>query len=88
MDAIETPIFLVGSLRSGSTLLRLMLDHHPDIAFCSDSEFLVTHISEAGEFQEISAYRAALAADRVFRHGRYEVDPDLNFQNLVKDFLH
>jgi len=88
MDAIETPIFLVGSLRSGSTLLRLMLDHHPDIAFCSDSEFLVTHISEAGEFPEISAYRAALAADRVFRHGRYEVDPDLNFQNLVKDFLH
>jgi len=49
---------------------------------------LVTDIAKAGEFPEISAHRAALAAGRVFRHSRYEVDPDLDFQNLVKDFLH
>jgi len=30
---IASPIFLVGSERSGTTLLRLMLDHQPRIAW-------------------------------------------------------
>ena len=37
----ETPVFLIGSERSGTTLLRLMLDHHPNIAFNLESDFLV-----------------------------------------------
>lgn len=38
---IEPPFFLIGSERSGTTLLRLMLDHHPNIAFNLESGFLV-----------------------------------------------
>jgi hypothetical protein len=38
--AASGPIFMVGSMGSGSTLLRLMLDSHPDIAIPGETGFL------------------------------------------------
>lgn len=34
------PIFVVGSMRSGSTMLRLILDSHPDIAIGAETGFM------------------------------------------------
>src|SRR4029077_11716000 len=34
------PVFVVGSMRSGSTLLRLMLDSHPRIAIGAETGFM------------------------------------------------
>jgi hypothetical protein len=39
--AIARPIFIVGCARSGTTLLRLMLDSHPGIAAGEETKFLV-----------------------------------------------
>lgn len=36
----EGPIFVVGSMRSGSTMLRLILDSHPDIAIGGETGFM------------------------------------------------
>ena len=36
----QGPIFVVGSMRSGSTLLRLILDSHPDIAIPPETGFM------------------------------------------------
>ena len=52
-NVILRPVFLVGSERSGTTLLRLMLDHHPDIAFNLESVYIVAKISEDGTFPEL-----------------------------------
>lgn len=41
IDLVSEPIFLVGAERSGTTVLRLMLDHHPKIAWCSEFEYAV-----------------------------------------------
>jgi hypothetical protein len=82
-----TPVFLIGSERSGTTLLRLMLDHHPDIAFNLESEFLVSEISDAGVFPDVADYRRKLEEDRVFRHSRFYVPADLDFPALANDFL-
>jgi hypothetical protein len=39
-SAGEGPIFVVGSMRSGSTLLRLVLDSHPRIAIGAETGFM------------------------------------------------
>jgi hypothetical protein len=40
-DTPPAPVFVVGAGRSGTTLLRLMLNAHPQIAIPSESHFLV-----------------------------------------------
>lgn len=83
---IESPLFLVGSERSGTTLLRLMLDHHPQIAFEKEFDFVVTEVSDAGELPSLESYLewivAAPGADGVV------VDRSLpGYPELVNDFL-
>ena len=83
----DSPVFLVGAMRSGTTLLRLMLDHHPEIAFNLESEFLVTQILDDGSLPDISTYREFLENDRVFQHSHFVIKDGLDYVSLVKDFL-
>lgn len=82
-----SPVFLLGCMRSGTTLLRLMLDHHPDIAFNLESEYLVTQISEDGRFPDMRDYVDFLKNDRVFQHSHFEVRENLDYVSMVNDFL-
>ena len=86
-DIIDQPIFLIGSERSGTTLLRLMLDHHPDLAFNLESEYMVTQIADNGRFPEMGEYRDFLASNRVFKHSHFTIDTTLEFRELLNDFL-
>jgi len=81
------PIFLVGAERSGTTMLRLMLDHHPDIAFFSEFEFASERISDRGDFPEVASYREWLRSDRIFAESGFEVDDTLDYPDLVRSFL-
>ena len=83
----QEPVFLVGSERSGTTMLRLMLDHNPEVAFNQESEFFVTCVSDSGEFPKLDAYRKFLLEDRVFRHTGFTIDENLGFRALLNDFL-
>jgi hypothetical protein len=40
---VPSRFLLIGSERSGSTMLRLMLDHHPRLACMYESDFMVRH---------------------------------------------
>jgi Sulfotransferase family len=40
VTASQGPIFVVGTMRSGSTMLRLILDSHPDIAVGAETGFM------------------------------------------------
>lgn len=64
-----------------------MLDHHPDIAFNLESEFLVSDISDSGGFPDAVSYVRKLREDRVFRHSCFEIREGLGFPALVNDFL-
>jgi len=64
-----------------------MLDHHPDIAFNLESEFLVTQITDNRDLPEIGDYHEFLRNDRVFQHSHFEIKAKLDYVALVNDFL-
>jgi len=81
------PFFLVGSERSGTTLLRLMLSHHPRVSCAPEFEFLVDRIGEDGRFPDVERYRHYLATNRVFRPHGLLVDAALDYPELARSFL-
>lgn len=87
MDLQHPPIFLVGAERSGTTLLRLMLSHHPKISFLSECEYFVDYFNDDGEFPDVEKYCCEIQKDRIFVNSRSEIHPNLSFQELVNSFL-
>jgi hypothetical protein len=80
----QAPLFLVGSERSGTTLLRLMLDHHPEIAFEKEFDFVVTQVSDTGVLPPLHSYLDWIAT---VRGADYALDRSLDYRGLVNDFL-
>ena len=66
LSVFSQPIFLVGAERSGTTLLRLMLDCHPHIAFHSEFEFVVDYFRD-NSYPSLEDYYEHLATDRIFQ---------------------
>ncbi len=83
-EPIEQPLFLVSAERSGSTLLRLMLDHHPQIAFDHEFDLAVALVSDAGDFPAINVFLDWLETVRGFD---YAIDASLSYLELVNSFL-
>ncbi len=63
----DGPVFVVGAARSGTTLLRLMLDAHPSFALPPESHFVVTLAARRLRLQR----RPEVALDRVLGHPRF-----------------
>jgi Sulfotransferase family len=81
---VEAPVFLVGSERSGTTLLRLMLDHHPEVAFEKEFDFVVSKVADTGGFPPLHDYLEWIAT---VRGADYAMDRSLDYRELVNDFL-
>lgn len=86
-SADANTFFLVGTTRSGTTLLGLMLGHHPDISFPGEFEFAVDFMPNADTFPPLPAYYEWLAMNRHYRWHRPEIDPTLAYPQLVRSFL-
>ncbi|MEL6454185.1 MAG: sulfotransferase [Cyanobacteria bacterium J06623_5] len=84
---IERPVFLVGSERSGTTLLRLMLDHHPEIMFWAEFEYGVYQMGDDGRYPALADYYQRLLADRNFLMDGPNIDRRLSYPELVNSFL-
>jgi hypothetical protein len=84
---IAQPVFLVASERSGTTLLRLMLDHHPQIAFFFEFAYSVVHMPEPEGWPDLDEYHRILETDRIFLAGDLTVDKNLDYPHLIDDFL-
>jgi len=83
----DAPCFLVGAERSGTTLLRLMLDHHPRLAWCEEFEYAVDWISPDGRFPDAGRYADWLESDRIFLNSGFRIDRSLDYAALVRSFL-
>lgn len=65
-----------GALRSGTTLLRLMLDGHPGLHCPGETDFLFDAIKRQGDGWTYD--RAALNADRIYRASLVEYPQELD----------
>ena len=85
-SAAASPVFIVGAERSGSTLLRVMLDGHHDIACIGQFEYSVDAYGPAGA-PSMAAYLEMLETDRVFQLHDLTIDETLDVPALVRSFL-
>jgi len=85
--ARQEPAFIVGAVRSGTTLLRLMLDHHPKLAFHFEFEFAVDQVGAEGDLPDLDSYHEYLSQNRVFQLSEGTIDPRLDYRQLVNSFL-
>lgn len=83
---IDSPVFLVGAERSGTTLLRLMLSHHPQMSFDSESEYLVDAMPPSG-LPSREAFVRNLQQDRGFNYKGRTIRPDLDVVGLANDIV-
>jgi Sulfotransferase family len=83
----DSPVFLAGSVRTGSTLLRLMLDAHPHITNPGECDFLFDLVDEKGRFPDVSEYRHWLSTNRIFQAKKLRIDPNLAYLDLMQSFL-
>ncbi len=81
------PFFVVGAQRSGSTLLRLMLDHHPAISCPHEIDYVVARVGPRGELPELRAYARFLETQGSFRRSGLRVEPGLDYLELADSFL-
>lgn len=77
----------MGAERSGTTFLRLMLGHHPELAWQSEFDFSIHMVSDEGNWPNLKTYYEWLSTDRIFLSNKFTTDPDLAYPELVKDFL-
>ncbi len=81
------PVFLVGAERSGTTLLRLMLDAHPQISWLKEFEYSVDRISAPGCWPDIGDYIEYLSTNRIFQSTGFVVNEKLDYPEIIKSFL-
>ncbi len=88
-EAVCSPValFLVGAERSGTTVLRLMLDHHPVISWVNEFEYAVDRIRPDGSWPALPEYYEWVETHRVFQASGFGIDRSLDYPDLVRSFL-
>ena len=81
------PVFLVGAERSGTTLLRLILSHHPQLSWCNEFEYVVDQVPDDSGWPDLEEYYQWLGMHRIFQATGFEIDRSLDYPSLVNSFL-
>src|SRR4051794_7528626 len=67
--------FICGATRSGTTLMRLMLDSHPDVAIPGETHFLPDMIKASARLPRSADELSTMVIDAE-RWGDFHLDPD------------
>ena len=81
------PFFLIGAERSGTTLLRLMLDGHPQLSWLNEFEYAVDRIDSASSWPDLAGYLDWLTVHRIFQATGFSIDESLDYPLLIESFL-
>lgn len=80
-------VFICGALRSGTTLLRLMVNGHAALVNPGEMDFLFEAPSLKNGAHDMDAYAQDLALNRVFQSQGLKVAGGLGYQDQVRDFI-
>lgn len=84
---VETDIvFICGALRSGTTLLRLMVNHHPQLSSPGEMDFLFEPPHGADGRPDMREYERRLQVNRVFSARGLKFREGLDYVAQVRDF--
>jgi hypothetical protein len=86
MDQVS-PVFLIAPVRSGSTMLWLMLNHHPNINCPGECDFLFEEISDDGRLPSPLAYALALKNNRIYEAKGLILDTALTYPEIMRSFI-
>lgn len=84
----KQPVFLVAPVRSGSTVLRLMLDSHPNIVNPGECDFLFDRIDDNGKLPDVANYLEWFRLDRSCEAYKLDVNPSMDYAGLINSFVH
>ena len=79
----KNPVFIIAPLRSGSTLLHLMLDSHPAISNPGEFDFMFDQVTDEGKVPVMDDYLKWLASDRIFLAKGLLIDRRLSYEELL-----
>ena len=81
-------VFVYGALRSGTTLVRLMLDAHPQVSNPGETDFLFDYLFRDENHPTGWRYDfAAMTADRIFQNHALSIPDDYDGLDLLQHFL-
>ena len=80
-------VFMCGALRSGTTLLGLMLNSHPDIYNPGERDFLFECAPDQQSGKGFEKYKAELKLNRIFGHSNLAINEALGHDDLIHDFV-
>ena len=83
----ERPVFLVGSMRSGTTVATLMLRAHPQLSWLVSFEFAVEQVRARHEWPTVDEFVASLRTHRIFNSTGLNANPVLDYPAMLNDFL-
>lgn len=84
----EQPVFVFGALRSGTTLMRLMLMNHPGLKNPGEADFLFDYITpDPSHPSGWRADREAIAEDRFFRELKMPLPDHMDGADLVREIV-
>jgi hypothetical protein len=85
---VMRPVFLVGAEQSGSTMLRLMLDSHPNISFAEEFDYSLRLVDRSGSLPPPDVFHQHLLRDRSFSTSGFTLDTNLGVAEQINAFLH
>lgn len=87
VTSVEPEFFIVGSVRTGSTMLRLMLGHHPEICRCDEMEYFLPGIEMQEAGKSIEEFKEFLRYDRIFLLYDYKISYKDTFKEVADDIF-
>ena len=85
--ADEDLVFICGALRSGTTLLRLMINDHPQLSNPGEMDFLFEPPPMREGRRDMAAYARKLAFNRVVAKLDLKLVPGLDYCEQVAEFI-